>query len=246
MNTDDQNVSRPVSVFGMVIRGGIILALASGAYFFCRSTPNITAGNESGVIMNLPEIVDGFTGESQAVSESELHMLPKDTEFAKKVYKNFGGQQISSQIVLAGGEKRSIHRPEICLPAQGWNLKTGQAVPIKLDNGETLEVMKLLISRPIEVRPGVQKELTSIFLYWFVGKDMTTPYHWMRLAHANWDRVVHNINHRWAYVIVSAPVLEGFAPNGKSEEETMKMLESFVAELAPEITQPSVRLAGKK
>jgi hypothetical protein len=104
--------------------------------------------------------------------------------------------------------------------------------------------MRLIIARPVEVRPGVHKELTSIFLYWFVGKDMTTPYHWKRLAHANWDKVVHNINHRWAYVIVSAPVLEGFLPNGRNEEATMKMLEDFVAEVAPQIMEPSVHLAA--
>jgi hypothetical protein len=98
----------------------------------------------------------------------------------------------------------------------------------------------------VEVRAGEHKQLNSIFLYWFVGKDMTTPFHWMRLVHANWDRVVHNINHRWAYIVVSAPVLEGFTPQGKSEAETMKMLESFVAELAPEIMQPSVKLAGQE
>lgn len=230
----------------LLVRAGIVVLLAGIVFFLCRSTPNVSAGTEAGVIMNLPELVDGFTGTEQAVSASELHMLPGDTEFAKKDYTDYGGDRVSSQIVLAGGEKRSIHRPEICLPAQGWNLKAGHAVPITLDNGKILKVMKLSISRPIEVRPGQHEQLNSIFLYWFVGKNMTTPFHWMRLAHANWDRVVHNINHRWAYVIVSAPVLEGFAPNGKSEAETMKMLEEFVAELAPEIMKPEVELAGKE
>lgn len=227
-------------------RAGLVLVLGGLIFALCRSTPETQAGTVAGVIMKLPDAVDGFTGEDQPVSEAEIRMLPKDTGFAKKAYKNAGGDQISSQIVLAGGEKRSIHRPEICLPAQGWNLKTGQAIPITLDNGLTLDVMRLIISRPVEIRPGVHKELTSIFLYWFVGKDMTTPYHWVRLGHANWDKVVHNVNHRWAYVIVSAPVLEGFIPHGKNQEQTMEMLRSFVAEVAPEIMNPSVKLAGGK
>lgn len=229
-----------------IIRAALVLLLAGIVFVFSQSTPETDASTVAGVIMKLPDVVDGFTGEEQPVSEAEIRMLPKDTGFAKKAYKNFAGDQVATQIVLAGGEKRSIHRPEICLPAQGWNLKTGEAMPITLDNGQTLEVMRLIISRPVEVRPGVQKELTSIFLYWFVGKNMTTPYHWMRLAHANWDKVVHNVNHRWAYVIVSAPVLEGFAPNGKNQEQTMEMLKSFVAEVAPEIMDPSVKLVAGK
>ncbi len=229
-----------------LIRAALVLVLAGIVFVFSQSTPETDAGTVAGVIMKLPDVVDGFTGEEQPVSEAEIRMLPKDTGFAKKTYKNFGGDQVSTQIVLAGGEKRSIHRPEICLPAQGWNLKTGEAMPITLENGQTLDVMRLIISRPVEVRPGVQKELTSIFMYWFVGKNMTTPYHWMRLAHANWDKVVHNVNHRWAYVIVSAPVLEGFTPNGKNQEQTMEMLKSFVAEVAPEIMDPSVKLVAGK
>ncbi len=230
----------------MAVRAVLVLLLAGIVFALCRSSPEAIAGTETGVIMKLPDIVDGFTGENQPVSEAEIRMLPKDTGFAKKAYKNQSGDQVSTQIVLAGGEKRSIHRPEICLPAQGWNLKAGEAMPITLDNGQTLDVMRLIISKPVEIRPGVQKELTSIFLYWFVGKNMTTPYHWMRLAHANWDKVVHNVNHRWAYVIVSAPVLEGFSATGKNQEETEKMLKSFVAEVAPEIMDPSVKLAAGK
>lgn len=234
--------TKPFRGRALLVRAAVLLLLGGIVYAFCRSTPEIHAGTEAGVILHLPELVGAFTGTAQPVSESELKILPGDTEFAKKQYTDYGGDRISSQIVLAGGEKRSIHRPEICLPAQGWNLKSGRAVPITLDDGRTLEVMKLSISRPVEIRPGEHKQLNSIFLYWFVGKNMTTPFHWMRLAHANWDRVVHNINHRWAYVIVSAPVLKGFAPNGKSETETMEMLRSFVAELAPEIMKPAVKL----
>lgn len=228
-----------------LLRSALVLALAGLVLFLSRSNPQTEEGSVAGVIMQLPTTVGAFTGEDQPVSADELRMLPGDTGFAKKLYKDPTNDQITSQIVLAGGEKRSIHRPEICLRAQGWTLKTGEAIPVRLSNGHTLDVMKLVIARPVEIRPGEHKELTSIFLYWFVGKDMTTPYHWVRLAHSNWDKVVHNVNHRWAYLIVSAPVLEGFKPNGKNQEQTLAMLKDFVAEVAPEVMTPSVKVAGK-
>lgn len=163
------------SLPGIGLRAGLVVVLSSVVYFLCILTPESEVGSVAGVIMKLPDTVKEFTGEDQAVSEAEIRMLPKDTGFAKKAYKDSEGDQISSQIVLAGGEKRSIHRPEVCLPSQGWNLKTGSVVPITLDDGRTLEVMRLIISKPVEIRPGVTKELTSIFLYWFVGKNITTP-----------------------------------------------------------------------
>lgn len=219
----------------LLLRSGAVLALATAVFFLTRQNPDAKTNMESGVRMDLPEHVGSFTGASQDVSESERVILPADTEFAKMLYSSMGGAQINCQIVLSGGEKRSIHRPETCLPAQGWTKKSSQAIPVKLADGRTLEVMKLVIARPVEVQPGVRKELTSLFLYWFIGKDITTPHHWYRILHTDWDRVVHGVSHRWAYVIVSAPVLDGFVPGGKNQEQTLAMLKEFIGEVAPEI-----------
>jgi hypothetical protein len=51
----------------------------------------------------------------------------------------------------------------------------------------------------------------------------------------NFDMVFHNVNHRWAYVVVSAPVLRGLVPGGNDLKQTDAMLDSAVRELAPEI-----------
>lgn len=219
----------------LFVRCGIFLALAVIVYFLCRQNPDAKLFMESGVNLNLPDYVGPFSGKAAEVSESEKVILPSDTQFAKMLYTGLGGEQINCQVVLSGGEKRSIHRPETCLPGQGWTKKTSQVIPVKLDDGRTLSVMKLVISRPVEVQPGVRKELTSLFIYWFVGKDITTPYHWYRILHTDWDRVVHGVSHRWAYVIVSAPVLEGFVPGGKNEEQTLESLKKFIGEIAPQI-----------
>lgn len=219
----------------LFVRCVIFLVLALVVFFLCQKNPTAKINMESGVNMTLPLHVGSLTGKTADVSESEKIILPTDTQFAKMLYTAPGGEQINCQVVLSGGEKRSIHRPETCLPGQGWTKKTSQVIPVKLDDGRTLEVMKLVISRPVEVRPGVHKELTSLFIYWFVGKGITTPYHWYRILHTDWDRVVHGISHRWAYVIVSEPVLDGFVPGGKNEEQTLDSLKKFIGEIAPQI-----------
>lgn len=219
----------------LLVRSGIFLGLAVVVFFLCRQNPDAKINLESGVNLTLPEHVGASIGKTAEVSESEKVILPADTQFAKMLYSSPDGGQINCQIVLSGGEKRSIHRPETCLPAQGWTKKTSQVIAVKLDDGRTLDVMKLVISRPIEVQPGVSKELTSLFIYWFVGKGATTPHHWYRILHTDWDRVVHGVSHRWAYVIVSAPVLEGFVPGAKNQEQTLDALKAFIGEVAPEI-----------
>lgn len=241
MNTSSMPVQNTAFPTTLLVRAVIFVALGLATFAATRHNPSAEKGAEAGVNMKLPDLVGNMRGTEQPVSESELHILPKDTEFAKMLYTNFSGDQVNCQIVLSGGEKRSIHRPEICLPAQGWTKKSGQVIPVKLSNGRTLDVMKLVITRPVEIQPGVRRDLTSLFLYWFVGKNLTTPYHWQRILHTDYDRVVNGVSHRWAYVVVSAPVLDGFRPGGKDEQQTLAMLKEFIGEAAPEIMDTTRR-----
>jgi hypothetical protein len=222
----------PVAI---VMKSTVVVALAASAIFACLVLSPQTGKSEAAIQMNLPESLDGYTGEDQPVSEAEKKILPGDTEFAKKVYSNGSSNTINCQIVLAGGEKRSIHRPEICLPAQGWVLKSSTVVPVSIPGHKPLDVMKLTISRPISTPDGGTRELKSLFYYWFVGKNTTTPHHVVRILKTNFDLLFHNTNHRWAYVVVSAPVLEGFTPDGKSEVDTEKTLTTFIGDLAPHL-----------
>lgn len=214
-------------------RTATVIVLAAATIFLCRESAPPDIVPEAGVIMDLPTLVGEFWGTTEPVSQSELTMLPGDTEFAKKIYQDLSGATLTTQIVLSGGEKRSIHRPEICLPAQGWSIQSGEVIPITLANGRTLDVMKLTLTRQIEVGPDERRTMKSYFLYWFVGKDTTTPYHWIRLLKTNWDMVTKKRQHRWAYVIASAPVLEGFKPGAKNDEQTLDMLKNFIREAVP-------------
>jgi hypothetical protein len=218
-----------------VWRGVVIVLLAAGTVAACLWGSPPATKSEPGVVMKLPGSLIGLWGSDQPVSESEKVILPADTEFAKKIYSDGLGNDIHCQIVLAGAEKRSIHRPEVCLPAQGWTIKSGEVVPVKLADGKTLEVMKLTVVRPVTLNNGAQRELTSVFCYWFIGKHATTPHHFVRVLKTNLDMLLHNTNHRWAYVIVNAPVLEGFVSGGKNLAQTNERVEAAIAELAPQI-----------
>lgn len=214
------------------------LVLAGLAVGLCAVTPNPNTASQPGVRMELPGYPPGMMGISQDISEAEKKLLPSDTEFARMAYHTYKGDQILASIVLAGGEKRSIHRPEVCLPGQGWFIRSGEVVPIPMKDGTTIEAMKLNLEREVQPGPNRKIRLKSIFLYWFVGKGTVTPYHWKRVFLTSWDRVFRQLNHRWAYVIVTSMVTEGFKRDGKNEAETLEMLKEFTAEVAPTFMLP--------
>ena len=236
------NVSSPDSPEAsrtLILRASAVVALAAVAVVACVFISPETGTSEAGIRMELPGTVGILWGTDQPVSESEKVMLPPDTQFAKKLYSDGLGTDIHCQIVLAGAEKRSIHRPEICLPAQGWTVKSGEVVPVTLANGKTLDVMKLDVVRPVTLNNGETQELTTLFCYWFVGKDATTPHHISRVLKTNFDILLHNTNHRWAYVVVSSPVLKGFVSGGLDEVQTLGKLKDFIGEMAPMIMMES-------
>ena len=222
------------SLRSVLVRGAILTAIAAIVITTCFFGTTVSASPETGVLMDLPSQVGAFDGTPQEVSEAEKIILPPDTEFAKMLYADGDGDNVSAQIVLAGAERRSIHRPEVCLPGQGWKIKSSETLAIPLPSGKTLPVTMLRIVRPIEAG-GKPAELNSLFIYWFVGKDTVTSSHLVRVLKTNLDVLMTNTNHRWAYVITSAPVLAGLTPNGKTKPETLKMLQDFIRKFAPDI-----------
>ncbi|NDA10245.1 MAG: exosortase-associated EpsI family protein [Verrucomicrobia bacterium] len=221
--------SRP----GIILRISALLLLGGATAALCLFSPSPNTAPLAGVIMDLPEKIGVFTGKVIAATPGELAILPTDTQIVRREYTDPGGDRIMASIVLSGGEKRSIHRPEVCLPAQGWSMRGGKIERVALADGSDLDVMNLSLVRQVEVGPGDRRNLYAHYFYWFVGKNVTTPNHWRRVFLTSYDRITKNLNHRWAYVIVMSIVTEGFVSGGKNEPQTVQMLKEFTAQIAP-------------
>jgi hypothetical protein len=214
-----------------------VLALSLVVYVFFWIKPSPTIPSQAGVVMNLPGYVrsgSGFVGTPAPVTTAELNILPKDTEFARDNYSDFPDQdQIFCGIVLSGAMQQSIHRPEVCLVAQGWTIVEQENIPIQLPSGHRLTVKNLKIRKNVTTTDGRSILLTQYNMYWFVGEKTTTSEHWMRIFLSSWDRIVHNRAHRWAYVTVASTITEKLIPNGKNAEQTKAMMIDFIKAIVP-------------
>jgi len=214
-------------------RSAVVVVICGLAGLLCYLSPAVNKGTEAGLVAELPSTVGKAFGVEQEASMAEKIQLPQDTVIARRVYVMPSGDQILCSIVLSGGDRRSIHRPEVCLPGQGWTIKGGEIVDIPLNGGKDLKVTNLTLERELEVGPGRRHTIQSYYMYWFVGKDVVTPYHWERVFRTSYDRVTRNINHRWAYVIVSSNIGETVREGGKNREQALEMLKEFVVEVVP-------------
>ncbi|MEN3940933.1 exosortase/archaeosortase family protein [Prosthecobacter sp. SYSU 5D2] len=233
--------AQPLSA-AFVLRPWVMAALVLAAIAGCRLSPEVTAGSQAGVVMELPTGIGRFVGDAEEPDKVEKELLPADTQIVKKRYRTLSSPDMRDvanvTLVLSGAERRSIHRPEVCLDGQGWTLLESRVIPVEIFPGRILEVKDLHIERIWVAPDGSRKPLRAHYVYWFVGTDVTTPHNATRVWLSSWDNITRNVNHRWAYPSVTAWVTENFDPaetgqRRRSSEETMEVILTLIKNLTP-------------
>lgn len=163
-------------------------------------------------------------GTLDRISLDEKRILPPDTVILKKLYRDDEGAEVFATVVVTGDQRASIHRPQWCLPAQGYSIDASRVLRVPLRQREVLEVMLLDVSGPHE--SGRRTERPSAYAYWFIGRGQTTPHHATRLLRSTLDNIIHGVNQRWASISV--------ATNRSSEADRyVERLQRFIAGFYP-------------
>jgi len=168
-------------------------------------------------------------GEMFSMSAGEKLVLPHDTLILKKQY--FGQvdpeQTVFTSVVLSGKDRTSIHRPEICMVAQGNTIESREVIEVPMENGPAIKVMVMNMTKRFS--NGFTRH--SYYAYFFVGRDRTTPYHFERLAWMSLDRIFRNVAHKWAYIAVAGERGSDLTSTAHYEE-----IKDVVSKLYPEIS----------
>jgi EpsI family protein len=225
----------------------VLLLVGLGSVFLL---PKGVALQPAAIDLTLPEFVGSWYGTEQPISQGERDSLGPDTEFARKLYTNGSGDQLFVSVVLSGPDMNtSIHRPERCLPAQGWTVTDTKTTTLPTPDGE-FEATRLHNMRTVRLDSDRTANIYNLNYYWFVGSTQTTASHTTRTLIDIRDRVLRGSNQRWAYVTVAATVTEGIRPFGRSEQETDRIIREFIGALVPAISnspsQPHVAAAAKR
>jgi len=173
--------------------------------------------------VDLPMWIGRWMGRSVEVSKVEREILPPDTGFSRKIYRNPEGEDILLSIVLSGKDRSSLHRPELCLVGQGWSIIGRHQDIIQLDAPglSELKVTFLTLERVFK-----ERNVKSLLLYYYVGRD--------GLAATNAERQIEDVFYRslgkpqrWAYIVFQT-VFEN-----ENETEARQRLVRFLREALP-------------
>ncbi len=214
-------------------------------------TPGVKAVARPGTTvmqLDLPENVLDFTSEKLEQADVVTNMLPKDTSFASRRYRtstnDFG---ITANIVMMGKDRTSIHKPEYCLPGQGWRIDSKTNVTLAIGGRQPYQfsVAKWMLANSFKGENGQPQEIRGLYVFWFVADNEQTPDHWTRILWLARDLLRHGVLQRWAYVSYFTICLPG------QEEATFARVQKLITASVPEFQLPprpadSTALANNK
>jgi hypothetical protein len=179
--------------------------------------------------IDLPESVLNYVSKEGPISAEELSTLPQDTLFGRRVYVAPDDFSVTVSVVMMGNDSRSIHKPEICLPAQGWAIeKEKKAISIHSLASYELPVMKVIGSKTITAKDGTVHLVKTVFVYWFVAADDVTADHVSRMLKMGGEMLRTGTLQRWAYVACMSFCYPG------QEDATYDRITRFIAASVPE------------
>ncbi len=223
----------------------LLLGSALGAVYLL---PQAGKTAQSAARMELPGSLGGWWFKTIGPSEAEVGTLGQETGFAKAiclkprrgeydVAGNIVPDRIDLSIVLSGSDlNTSIHRPERCMPAQGHVITSSGKMNIKLPNGRTFEVKRLLSVQSFpEYKGGPVRRFNCVTYYFFVGYDRITTDHLERTFIDIKDRLIRGMDQRWAYVSASmwygkTPMTDKEIPEAEADGKLREFLTNFASD----------------
>jgi Protein of unknown function (DUF3485) len=183
---------------------------------------------------DLPAHVLNYTSEREQEAGAVTNTLPKDTSFAQRRYTAPDGFWVNANIVLMGMDRTSIHKPEFCLPGQGWRIDKKETVniPISGMHPYQLRVAKWTITNFIQNDKGQRQKINGLYVFWFVAKNEETDSHWQRIWWLTRDLLTTGVLQRWAYVSYFVVCQPG------QEEAAFGRIKKLIAASVPEFQLP--------
>ena len=145
-------------------------------------------------------------------------------------------------VIVGGPGKRTLHRPEVCLPGQGWTISSSDTLPVKLGDDREAEATLLRLFRDSRDGSGRTVRTRAINVYLYVGSDGTTRAdYYGHIAKGYEDAILRNLNHRWSMISLFTVVSE--APIGQeeslSELAVLADMTAFLERLGPAVLKDS-------
>ena len=179
----------------------------------------------------LPTHLNGYDILLTTQSQMVVDALPADTSFGSALFTGRDGFKSLANVVLMGTDRSSIHKPQVCLTGQGWEIEDAaskvEQLPMTRPFAYDLPVMHLVATLKTQV-DGQPRVLRGVYVYWFVDGAKFTAEHWQRMWWMARDMLSTGVLDRFAYISYFAVCEPG------QEAATYERLKQLMVASVPE------------
>lgn len=216
----------------------VLMAGTAGALTWLRANqklgqPGLKVSAIPGSVMmtiHLPERVLDFTSTNMPEPQVVVNYLPPDTSYAGRLYTATNGLQINTTVILMGADRTSIHKPDYCLPGQGWTINQKTVVNITVTGAQNYQmpVAKWVVSNSFQAPDGQKQQVNGLYVFWFVADGQQTTSNYERMWWLGRDLLRTGVLQRWAYVAYFAMCAPG------QEDATFEQMQQLIGHSVPD------------
>lgn len=190
--------------------------------------------------VELPATVLDYQSRLLPITKIELTTLPPDTIFGRRQYRAQDGFETAISVVVMGTDRTSIHKAQICLPAQGWSIERTELLHVSVTEPQPYElpVTRLIIVKKMKQADGREVNVRAVYVYWFVSENKITAGHGVRMWELAWDLFRTGVLQRWAYVTCLSTCEPG------AEEIFFERMKQLIAASVPQFQLMPARTNG--
>jgi exosortase len=214
-----------------------VLGMAAICLAFCSSIIEQPPLSPPGVNMIMPLSLGYAQGEEVPISQRERATLAADITLSRVQYLA-NHRPVLATLVLSGETRRGLHRPDVCLPGQGWQIMDRTELPILMNDGSARDVMMLRVVRDVMTEDGRPMRVRGINLFWYQGYGVATADYYTHVFYSYFDSIVRGINHRWALVSFFTYLPDAGSDqtnSGIAEVQALENLRKFIADASPKM-----------
>jgi hypothetical protein len=215
---------------------GIAVLILGGGLGVCTLTDGSYQVGPPGISLEMPSLLGPFVSTDHPMTSREKDILPEGVRIERRFYTK-SDRAILATMVLSGAEKRSLHSPDSCLPAQGWKVSSQSLVTLPLAEQE-ITVTLMNMYQDIQDKEGRRSRIRALNLFWYLGSDGTTcaGYH-EHVRKTYGDAFFKNLNHRWTLLTFFVPLQDSTTgiDDPYAELTALKDAEAFIQMLVPKL-----------
>lgn len=223
------------------LSAGAVVVLVGALLTVCAWLSGQPPLSPPGVRVPLPMNISSAVGQEIPMTAQERNALQNDVSISRRVYFSSDGKPLLATVVLSGESRRGLHRPDVCLPSQGWVISDQSSITVKLNDGRDIDAMLMRVFKDVrDPKTGVASRERGMNIYWFQGYDgVHTSDYYGHVARSYFDAVFKNLNHRWALVSFFTQVNESTAGvyDAITEAAAVGELQAFVGDIGAAIVK---------